>query len=116
MTIPNKLEETRIFSNLSEQIHYVDIDGCKYACFGGNIIPYSMIGAFLIWAWTNSKVYYSLYKDSDMVDAIKELNLHDDRIVQNPSAAPWYLSKKLRDLMKTWDEQHFENIFQQALV
>ena len=51
-----------------------------------------------------------------MVDAIKELNLHDDRIVQNPSDAPWYLSKKLRGLMKTWDEQHFENIFQQALV
>lgn len=114
--IDTKLEDVRILSKLSEQLHYIDINGNKFACFGGNVIPYSMVGSFLIWAWTGSRVYYNLYKESNMVEIIKSLNPHDDAILYNPEDAAWYLSKKLRTLMASWDEQHFDNIFEQALM
>lgn len=116
MIIPNDLEQLRVYSSLSEQLHYIDVDGAKYACFAGNIVPYSMVGAFLIWAWTGSKVYQGLYRETDMLDTIKDLNLHDEKIVSSPADAPWYLAKKLRKVMKTWDEVHFDNIFEQALI
>lgn len=116
MNIPNKLEETRIYSLLSEQIHYVEVEGKRYACFCGNIIPYAMIGAILIWAWTGSKVYYSVYRESNMAEIIKSLNQHDEKIMESPGDASWILSRKLAKVMKNWDEKHFDSIFEQALV
>lgn len=113
--IPNELEQLRVYSSLSEQMHYIDINGQKYACFSGNIVPYSMVGAFLIWAWTGSKVYQALYRETDMINTIKTLNPHDEKITRDPADAPWYLSKKLRNVMKTWNEVHFDNLFEQAL-
>jgi hypothetical protein len=116
MTIPDDLEQLRIYSILSEQLHYIKLDGEKYACFSGHIIPYSMVPAFLIWALTDRQVHYILYQNTNIPDIIKSLNLHDTYLVKCPSHAPQYLSNKLKNIMKTWNEDQFDNIVQQALV
>ena len=115
MTIPNDVEQLRVYSILSEQLHYINVDGQKYACFAGNIVPYSMVGAFLIWAWTGGNVYQALCRKTDMINTLKDLNLHDETIVTDPNNAPRYLTQKLKRSMTTWDETQFDNIINQAL-
>ena len=115
-TIPKELEEMRVYSLLSEQLHYIEVNGEKYACFAGYITPYCMIGSFLIWAWTRTRVYAQLYRGSNLVEQIKILNQHDKYINESPDEASWYLANKLRTIMETWDERHFDAIFEQALV
>ena len=115
-SIPKELEELRVYSLLSDQLHYIDINGDKYACFAGHIIPYCMVGSFLIWAWTGSRVYNQLYRDSGMVEILQDLNRHDEHITNTPKEATWYLTKKLHKIMQTWEEHHFDAIFEQALV
>jgi len=116
MIIPKELEELRVYSLLSDQLHYIDINGDKYACFAGYNIPYCMVGSFLIWAWTGSKVYTKLYKESEMVEILQKLNQHDQHITNTPKEAAWYLTNKLRTIMQTWEPHHFDDVFEKALV
>lgn len=116
MIIPDDLEQLRIYSILSEQLHYINLEGKKYACFSGNIVPYSMVPVLLIWALTSRQVYYSLYQKTNIVDIVKDLNLHDTFIIQHPNLVPQYLTDKLKNIIKTWNEDQFDNIVQQALV
>lgn len=116
MTIPDDLEQLRVYSILSEQLHYINLEDKKYACFSGYVIPYSMVPVLLIWALTSRQIYYSLYQQNDIVDIVKNLNPHDTFIVEHSNLAPQYLTDKLKNIIKTWNEDQFNNILQQALV
>lgn len=112
MTIDN-LNEIRVFSKLSDRIHYTMQDNKRYACFAGFIVPYSFANVLTMWCLTGFKAYSTKLNDGEVVviDEIKKLNPLEPELqsTENSSVA-YMLYQKLLVVMATWTPNHYEEI------
>jgi hypothetical protein len=105
------LEETRVLSQLDDRVHYViDLDGRKYTCYAGLVVPYSVGATVMLYVLTNSGAYHGKLETFMDKEEIKRLNRHDSKLLSPGVKIPFYLCSKMRTIMETWEPHHFDEL------
>jgi hypothetical protein len=109
MTLPN-LESLRVFSQLTGRIHYIEINGKKYACVGGIAMPYNLAIAFIIWSMTTERKYQKLLYQDDQLRILADLNPLDTNLTAKSEIVWYYVHRKLTEIMQNWTAAEFEEL------
>jgi len=110
-TMCEPLESMRVFSQLSNLCHYIDIAESKYACIAGLILPYNVAVAVMLWVMTGNKTYSNMLNANiDAVSAIVDLNPQDTTLTLRSADVSWYLHCRLSSVMRDWTSTDFDQI------
>jgi hypothetical protein len=105
------IEEQRFLSALSDRVHHFTAGKKKYTCYAGVVVPYNIGTVLILWALTGSRAYASLLEDhQEIMDEIRLMNPNEKTLSQSNDSAAYQLCRKLRNIMSTWEPEHFEDV------
>lgn len=106
------LEDLRVFSQLSEGCHYIDIENEKFTCIGGYVLPYHISIGLMLWVMMGTRSYELILCDTIQIESIIKLNPHDTQLLISTDTASVvnHIYEKIQSVMRTWSVDEFECI------
>jgi hypothetical protein len=104
--IPNRLEEMRVFSQLSGSRCDVEIGSKRFVCIGGLVLPHQLAKTIMIAVcFPDQYVSHTSHQLLEVVD----LNAHDPKMSFDNET--WgYVYGKIRAVMREWTPDEWEGI------
>ncbi len=114
MVINQSLEDIRVFSQMSERCHFVEIDGKHYTCINGIALPYNLAVVILltIMAKSDSARFLEL---PIIKDEILSLNPNNEELKNKDYMLLSYIDTTIRNAIKTWDSKMLIDLIPHSL-
>ena len=107
----DKLEEMRVFSQLSGSCHYVDIEDINFACIGGVALPYTLAVDMIKWVMTGSRPPSVFLSDTVQRELVVKINPYILILVTGSTGLiGWYIHNILQKVMQQWNVKDFDCI------
>lgn len=97
------LEELRVFSQMSEKCHFIEIDGKHYTCINGIALPYNIAVVIMI-------SIMSGLDSSRFLNPIKIINMIKQLNPNNITIKLSYIDNIFRNTIKNWEKSQFNEL------
>jgi hypothetical protein len=113
-TMPNIIDEYRVYSRLSGFCYFQNIDDKRYMFVGGMCLPCYLGVALILWVMTGGGTYKNAVGKKLSIDELVLLNPGDANIKKlsrtTPMTALHWLYSQMYTIMKDWEPKDFDRL------